>query len=116
MALAATYGFTADQGATFSQVIIWRDSTNTPVDLTGYTARMQIRQKVTSSVALALTTENDRIDLGGSSGTVTLNISAADMEALPAGHYTYDLELETDGGEVNRLLMGAFVVRSEVTR
>jgi hypothetical protein len=116
MALAATYGFTADQGATFNQVIVWRDSTNTPVDLTGYTARMQIRYKVSSSVALSLTTENGRITLGGTNGTITLSISASDMEDLPSGPYTYDLELETDGGEVSRLLMGAFVVRSEVTR
>lgn len=116
MALAATYGFTADQGATFNQVIVWRDSTSTPINLTGYTARMQIRYKVSSTVAMSLTTENGRITLGDTDGTITLSISAADMEDLPSGPYTYDLELETGGGEVSRLLMGAFVVRSEVTR
>ena len=116
MALAATYGFTADQGATFSQVITWKDSTNSPIDLTGYAARMQIRQKVSSSVSLALTTDNGRITLGDAAGTITLGVSAADMEALPAGSYTYDLELISTSGEVSRLLMGTFVVRSEVTR
>jgi tRNA threonylcarbamoyladenosine modification (KEOPS) complex Pcc1 subunit len=116
MALAATYGFTADQGATFSQVITWKDSTDSPIDLTGYTARMQIRQKVSSSVALALTTENGRITLGNSSGTISLYVTATDMAALPAGPYTYDIELVSGSGAVSRLLMGTFVVRSEVTR
>lgn len=116
MALAATYGFTADQGATFSQVITWKDSTNSPIDLTGYTARMQIRQKVTSSVSLSLTTENNRITLGGDAGTITINITSSDMSDLPAGAYTYDLELVSVSGDVSRLLMGTFVVRSEVTR
>jgi len=116
MALAATYGFTADQGATFSQVITWKDSTNSPIDLTGYTARMQIRQKVTSSVSLSLTTENNRITLGGDAGTIALSITSSDMADLPAGSYTYDLELVSVSGDVSRLLMGTFVVRSEVTR
>ena len=116
MALAATYGFTADQGATFNQVITWKDSANAPIDLTGYTARMQIRQKVSSSVSLALTTENGRITLGDTDGTITLTVSASDMTALPAGPYTYDLELVSGAGIVSRLLMGTFVVRSEVTR
>lgn len=116
MALAATYGFTADQGATFNQVITWKDSANAPIDLTGYTARMQIRQKVSSSVALALTTENGRITLGGAAGTIDLLVSSTDMTALPSGPYTYDLELVSGSGIVSRLLMGTFVVRSEVTR
>lgn len=116
MALAGTYGFTADQGATFNQVITWYNSSDSPINLNGYSARMQVRQKIDSAVALLLTTENGRILLGGSEGTVTLTVSAEDMADLSAGPYTYDLELISPSGYVTRLIMGSFIVRSEVTK
>lgn len=119
-ALAATYGLTADQGATFNQVIVWRDPNNNPVNLIGYTARMYINDirtsSVSSSVIETLTTENGSIVLEPSTGSITLTLSAAETSAMPAGKHSYYLELESDGGEVDRLLAGYFVVRSEVTR
>lgn len=114
--IAGTYNITADQGATFSRVITWKDSTGTPINVTGYTARMQVRSIVSSdSVALSLTTENGRIALGGSAGTITLTVAASDMDDVSSGTYAYDLEL-VSAGVVTRLVMGSFIVRAEVTR
>lgn len=114
--LAATYGFTADKGATFTQVIKWKDVNKNLIDLSGYTASMVIREKTTAAdIVLTLNTENGRIALGGDAGTITLNVSADDM-AINASQYTYTLELTSISGEVTRLLMGAFVVRSDVYR
>lgn len=114
--LAATYGFTADKGATFTQVIKWKDANKNLINLDGYTAEMVIREKTTAaSVVLTLSTANGRIELGGSAGTVTLTASATDM-GIDAGQYTYTLELTSTSGEVTRLLMGAFVVRPDVFR
>ena len=114
--IAAKYDIIADQGATLSRVITWNDSNGTPINLTGYTARMQVRPEASSSTTiLSLTTENSRITLGGSAGTITLSVAAADMAAVAAGGYVYDLEL-VSGGVVTRLTMGSFTVRAEVTR
>jgi hypothetical protein len=114
-ALAATYGITADRGATFTQVIKWKDASNNLIDLTGYTASMVIREKTTAaSPVLTLSTSNGRIALGGEAGTITLSVDADDMD-IDSGQYTYTLEL-TVGSEVTRLLMGAFIVRSDVFR
>jgi len=116
MALAGAYDIIIDQGATYSQVITWKDSAGTPVSLVGYTARMQVRGIPSSSdIVIELTTENGRITLGGVAGTVTLTIAASDTAALAAGSMKYDLEL-VNGIVVERLLMGTFTVRSEVTR
>lgn len=113
--LAATYGFTADKGATFSQQIKWKDATRTPINLTGYTAVMTIRQKTTNPVTvLTLTTENGGITLGGAEGTIRIDITAAQTDAIVAGPYTYTLEVTSSSNEVTRLLMGAFVVRPEI--
>ena len=106
-----------DQGATFSRAITWQDSQAVPVNLTGYTARMQVRDEVDSaSAALSLTTENSRISLGGTAGTITLLVSAADTAAVAAGEYVYDLELVSGAGTVTRLIQGCFTVDGEVTR
>jgi hypothetical protein len=44
------------------------------INLTGYTARMQVRSTLESAEALIeLTTANGRIALGGSAGTITLD-------------------------------------------
>jgi hypothetical protein len=114
--LAATYGFTADKGATFTQVIKWKDANKNLINLSGYTASMVIREKTTAaSTVLTLSTANSRITLGGAAGTITLSVSATDMD-IDAGQYTYTLELTSASNEVTRLLMGAFVVRPDVFR
>lgn len=115
--MAAKYDIVMDQGATFSRAITWQDSQAVPVNLTGYTARMQVRDEVDSaSAALSLTTENSRISLGGTAGTITLLVSATDTAAVAAGEYVYDLELVSGSGTVTRLIQGCFTVDAEVTR
>lgn len=85
-------------------------------DLTGWTARMQVRPAVDSgTITLDIDTTDGGIELGGTEGTVTILISATATAALTAGSYVYDLEL-VDGTEVTALLAGAFVVAPEVTR
>lgn len=115
--MAAQYDFVCDQGATFSRSLTWQDSTGSPINLTTYTARMQVRATVESAAAaISLTTENSRITLGGVAGTITLTISATDTAALTAGEYVYDLELVAASGTVTRLIQGCFTIDAEVTR
>jgi len=116
MGIAGTYNITADQGATFSRVLTYTDSAGDPIDLSGYSARMQVRSIVSSdTTVLELTTDNGRITLGGAAGTVTLSVPASAMDDVAGGSYAYDLEL-VNGITVTRLVMGSFTVRAEVTR
>lgn len=115
--MAAKYKITIYQGETFSKVFTWKtgDPKN-PVDLTGYTARMQIRKKYGSTVVLlSLTTENGGVTLGGVAGTIILNISAADTSSIDWTAGVYDLELISAGGIVKRLLQGTIKISPEVT-
>jgi hypothetical protein len=113
---AGTYLITAEQGATFTRTIIWKDANDVPINLAGYTARMQVREDYFSTVAtLTLTTENGGITLGGATGSIVLSVSAADMTLVESSAYVYDLELEI-GGVVTRLIQGTFTVNAEVTR
>jgi tRNA threonylcarbamoyladenosine modification (KEOPS) complex Pcc1 subunit len=113
---AGYYNITAEQGATFNRVLTWRDAASALINLTGYTARMQVRADYSSTTAiLSLTTENSRITLGGALGTITLLVAASDMAALSSGSFVYDLEL-VNVSTVTRLVQGTFVVNVEVTR
>jgi hypothetical protein len=118
--IAGLYNITCQQGATFQRQVTWTDSARDPYNLTGYTARMQVRANTSSNTVItALSTSagyDGTITLGGALGTVDLVISAANTASLTAGQYVYDLELVSGGGVVTRLLEGNFKVTAEVTR
>jgi hypothetical protein len=89
---------------------------NLPVDLTGYTARMQIRAKLEdTTVLLELTTENGRISINNTTKTISLTISATDTAAITWLTGVYSLEL-VNGGVVSTLIAGNVSVKKEVTR
>lgn len=113
---AGIYNITAEQGATLTRTVTWKNSVGDPINLTGYTARMQVRADYDSTTAvLTLTTENGGITLGGSAGTIVITATATATAALSASTYVYDLELVL-GSTVTRLIQGSFVVNAEVTR
>ncbi len=113
---ATTYDILIEQGATFSQVITYKEA-GVAVNLTGYTARMQVRATLESASTLVeLTTANSRIALGGAAGTISLTISATDTAALTSGRGVYDLELVSGSGIVTRLLQGVATISRNVTR
>lgn len=115
---AAKYNLTCWQGKTFEKPFYFANGPDkNPTKMNGWTARMQIRPSIDSStVALELTTENNRIVIDGDRGIVTLVISAADTATLASGSYKYDLELITASGRVYGPLYGSFRVKAEVTR
>lgn len=118
MSAPAVIPLTIYQGATFRSLCTWKAGTPAvPVDLTGCTARMQIRPAAGSPTVLAsLTTENGGISLGGSSGTVAIYISADETAGFSWSAGYYDLEVEFLSGDVRRLLSGKVKVSQEVTR
>jgi hypothetical protein len=114
---AGNYTITIEQGATLGLTLTWRDESNALVNLTGYTARMQVREQLDSATPfITITTENGGIALGGVAGTITLNITATSTAAITQTSGVYDLELVSGGGVVTRLLEGLVIIKPEVTR
>ena len=113
---AGIYNTTIDQGSVWTVVLVYTDSNDTPVNLTGYTAAMQLRQNYNSDVAdLTLTTANGGISIVGATGTITINATAVQTGLLDPGFYVYDLEL-TSGSNISRLIQGQLTVAEQVTR
>lgn len=114
---AGVYDITVEQGATFRLSVTWKDSTDTPINLTGYSARMQIRETYESEETIAsFTSTGGSIVLGGALGTIVVTGAATDTAQIPMTPAVYDLELEASNGVVTRLLQGAANITREVTR
>lgn len=112
---AGAYSFGLEQGATFNQTLNWSIN-GTGVNLTTFTAKMQVRKTAYHTTPVTTFTTTDGSITLNSSGNITLIKSAADASAIPAGVYVYDLELTSPNGTVKRLVEGAFTVNAEVTR
>ena len=111
---AANYDLYVEQGATFELSIVWKDDEGTPIDITGYSARLQIRKTYTSDPVISLT-NGDGITLGGVTGSIDILIDADATEAIEIRRGRYDLELEF-AGVVTRLIEGVVEISREVTR
>lgn len=114
--LAGVYKIVCDQGATFERLLTIEESSGDPMNLTGFTARMQVRPEIESTdVLVELTTANGRLVLGGAAGTIAMSLSPAITATIDRDGF-YDLEIISSGGAVHRVLRGRFLVNLEVTR
>lgn len=110
-----THNVVCYQGATFDLNFTMKLA-GTAIDLTGYTARMQVRESTESSDAvLSLATGGSGITLGGTAGSIATTAAATATAAITPGYYVYDMEL-VSGSVVTRILQGGFRVIPEVTR
>lgn len=116
MATAGIYNITMDQGAEWTLTVVYEDSSGNPINLTGFSAKMQLRKKF-DSVTPVLTLESPAsgIVITPLTGTLALTATTAQMLLIEGGIYVYDLEISS-GGVVTRLMMGSATVRSEVTK
>ncbi len=89
---------------------------NQPVDLAGYTGRMQIRLKLESTeVILELTTENGGIVINNTDKTISIVMTATQTTLFDFSSAVYSLEL-INGTEVVPFLTGGVSLVKEVTR
>jgi hypothetical protein len=117
---AAKHDVEIEQGSVFTLDLIYKDGDGVPIDLTGYRARMQMRQKFASPdpPLLDLTTENGAITLGGATGEIHVEAISELTAAIKVKRGVYDLELIPPSGEdyAFRLIAGEVIVSPEVTR
>jgi hypothetical protein len=108
-----------EQGATYFTSFRYLQADKiTPMELTGVTAKMQIRATIADELPLIeLSTENQRIVLDIVTGIISIKIHSLDTTTLPAViDAVYDLELYYPDESVIRLLEGKVSVSPEVTR
>lgn len=122
--MATKQALKIDVGSRYDLVAAW-ESGGSRVDLTGYSAKMHIRDRYNGSILVECSTANGRITFndrtvdGSSVGVIRVHIPAAATEdlltSLKSG--VYDLELMPAGEETNpiRFLEGTVTFRPQVT-
>ena len=143
---AAEKELDVEQGATFFLGFTWYPPgptdpetglpTGSPHDLTGCTARMQMRKKQGDPILLTATSEDPgdpldpllvaagagRITLGGVTGRIEITLTDEDTDLLTFSQGRYDLEVEwpQQPGElrprVDRVLQGKVNVSPNITQ
>ena len=120
---AGQYNFTIEQGSTLKKQFTYKDSTGNVVDLSNYTARMQIRSNADSDDTPLADLDNDTkggleiLATTGSaaSGTIELHIHHATSSLFTFDQAVYDLEIQSED-IVTRLLQGRIKLSKEITK
>ena len=102
-----------EQGTDFTTTITLDDVYSVPYDLTGVSAKSQIRKSYYSSNATAefVTTINTPTD-----GTILLSLDSANTSNIYPGRYVYDVVIKDSANTVTRVLEGIVNVNPQVTR
>lgn len=104
------------QNASFNQSFVWKTGVDqTPVNLTGCSAVMEIRDSK-DTLILTLSTLNGKIVLGTTDGKVEIKLSKTDTSSLVEGNYSYDLMIDFTNGDRKKLLEGLVSVQPSVTK
>lgn len=114
---AANYDFVIEQGTTFVKTLSWLDKNKTPINLTGYTAKMQIRPSESSStVLLELSTTNGLLSITPLTGTIYILLDKITTAGFKWRLGVYDLLLTSIDGNAKKLIKGEINVAPGVTR
>lgn len=104
------------QGATFVVGFSYIDPNGVPINLTGWVARMQVRDRIGGRVLADLTTENGSIVIDPLAGRLNVTIARNVTRAMPVLRGIYDVLIASSGDFAIKLIEGEVNVVASVTR
>lgn len=103
--------FTLKRGDTWSQTFLFRQPSGEPVDLTGATARLHLRD--TRDALLVDATAY--LTLDGPAGALALTVPAQVTQTFPIGKHVFDVELTYPDGTTKSTQTAQLNVIKDVT-
>jgi hypothetical protein len=115
--MAVNKNFEVDQNTTFTfQVQYTLEDEVTPINLSGATAKMQVRDtKGGSKLAFTLTSPSGGITINGSTGTLTIKMTPTQTNKLFYPKSSYDIMVVDSNGNKIKLLEGFMTLSRSVT-
>lgn len=111
--------FTLARGTTWSWQVVVRNVKEQPKDLTGYSAKMEIRDSASALLyrlnSIPVANEGS-ITITPLEGKLLLSIPTADSATFPEGCYFYDLMLTSPSLQVFQIVAGTITVTKTVTQ
>ena len=114
--MAVTYNTVIDQGADWYITFIYENPNGTPVNVTNYSAALQIRTSPLAKTAVLTLTNTSGITVNGAQGSFACHATNVQTTAITNGKYSYDLEITSPSNVVTRLVQGTVEVSPQVTR
>jgi hypothetical protein len=114
--MAGQKNWEVDQNTTFRFVIEYKDSDGDPVDLTGASAKLQVRDtKGGSKLAFTLTSPSGGISIDQPNGKITVTMIHTQTNKLFYPKSSYDLMLTNASGIKIKLVEGFLTLSRSVT-
>lgn len=102
-----------DQGSDYTSTVTVNNTDGLPFDLTGYTARGQIRKSYASTTFVSFTVVV--ADYAG--GQLQISLARGLSAAMKAGRYLYDVEIvNVSTGAVTRVIEGQIEINPRITQ
>jgi hypothetical protein len=114
--MAGQKNFEVDQNTTFRFIIEYKDSSGAAVNLTGASAKMQVRDtKGGSKLAFTLTSPSGGIVIDAALGKLTLTMTPTQTNKLFYPKSSYDVMLTDSNGVKTKLVEGFLTLSRSVT-
>jgi hypothetical protein len=107
--------YTATQGDSFILRILYTDSNKNPIDLTGYTARIEVRDKPGGKIVCATGSMGDGITISNpTSGYIDVNLTPAKTKKFMVPRSAYQIQVTSTNGTVSTIGNGWLIVNPGV--
>jgi len=114
--MAGQKNFEVDQNATFTFVVEYKDNLDAPINLTGASAKMQVRDsKGGQKLAFSLTSPSGGITIDPVLGKLTIKITPTQTNKLFYPKSEYDIMLTDSNANKIKLLEGYMTLSRSVT-
>ena len=109
--------FKVVQGDTFSIVVNYKNPSGSAIDLTDFTARMDVRDKPGGKILCASVTENNGINISDAQGQINIEFSPSQTKKFTIPNCAYQLKIiNNNNNQHTTILQGYLQVSSAVIR
>lgn len=115
MADQRTVDFEIDQYASFQTTITWTEDDGTPIDMTGYTVKMDIKTGYDGNLILSLDSADDSITVVEASGQMTFVITPSQTASFNFVRAFFDVVATSPDGFATRVIEGTFLLNKGIT-
>jgi hypothetical protein len=114
--MAGQKNWEVDQNTTFTFEIVYKDNNEVPINLTGASAKMQVRDtKGGSKLAFSLTSPTGGITIDPSAGKLTIKMTPTQTNKLFYPKSSYDVMLTDSNANKIKLVEGFLTLSRSVT-
>jgi hypothetical protein len=108
--------FKVVQGDTFTIVVTYKNPNGSAINLTDFTARMDVRDKPGGKILCASATQNNNgITIDALNGKITIEFTPEQTKKFTLPSAAYQLQIDNNGEKIT-LAQGYFQVSSAVIR